>query len=424
MSPPRVHSRGTHRVPGDKSITHRALMLAALARGRSRIERPLDSLDARSTAAALRAMGTGVSPLRPGAAVIVDGHALPETAGATLDCGNSGTTARLLLGLLAGLPGPVRLTGDHSLRQRPMRRVTAPLEQMGASFEAAAAERLPLVIQGGALRPLVWDSPVASAQVKSALLLAGVTGRVAVSVSEPVRSRDHTERMLATFGYRLDIDGTTVHFAPTGSVTPFEITVPGDPSSAAFLVAAAILGRQGSVRIAGVGLNPTRTGFLSVLERMGAVVRRESLAEAAGEPLGDLVVTAGPIGAVAVAADEVPSLVDEVPVLACLAARASGESRFEGLAELRHKESDRLALLAQNLRAIGVVAEVDGDALTVVGTDRPLSGTVRTAGDHRIAMAFAVLARGQQVVVDDPECAAVSFPGFGAALRAIEEETE
>lgn len=423
MPTPMVHPRGTHRVPGDKSITHRALMLAATAEGRSRIVGPLTSLDARSTAAALRVLGTDISPLRTGATIEVEGRGLPATAGARLDCGNSGTTVRLLLGLLAGRPGPVRFSGDGSLRRRPMRRVTAPLSQMGASFEGPA-DSLPIVMMGGRLQPIEWHSPVASAQVKSALLLAGVTGGVPVSVSEPARSRDHTERMLAAFGYRLDIDGTTVRFAPTGRVTPFDITVPGDPSSAAFLVGAALLGRSGSVRIAGVGLNPTRTGFLAVLARMGADVERADLGEMAGEPLGDLIVTASRLNACSVAAHEVPSLIDEVPMLACLAARAEGESRFEGLGELRHKESDRLALLADNLRDIGVEAGVHDDTLTVVGTDKPLAGRVITEGDHRIAMAFAVLARSQRIVIDDPECAAVSFPGFGTALAAIEEETE
>ena len=421
MSTPRAGSHGTHRVPGDKSITHRALMLAALANGRSSIIRPLTSLDARSTAAALRATGADISPLREGATVTVQGRGIRQTAGAILDCGNSGTTVRLLLGLLAGRPGPIRFTGDRSLRRRPMKRVTEPLGLMGARFEGDP-DRLPLVMYGGPLKPLSWDSPVASAQVKSALLLAGVSGGVPVSVREPVRSRDHTERMLASFGYQLDIRDNTVRMEPTGNVTPFEITVPGDPSSAAFLVGAALLGSRGEATIIEVGLNPTRTGFLSVLARMGANIATSNLRTMAGEPIGDIAVKPSRLHAAAVTSEEVPSLVDEVPILACLAARAEGESRFDGLAELRHKESDRLALLAHNLRAIGVEAAAEGDSLVVVGTDRPLRGMVRTDGDHRIAMAFSVLARSGRIVIDDPECAAVSFPGFRAALTAIEEE--
>jgi 3-phosphoshikimate 1-carboxyvinyltransferase len=302
-----------------------------------------------------------------------------------------------------------------------MRRVTEPLALMGARFPGNPAS-LPLTIIGGSLAPLEWHSPVASAQVKGALLLAGVTAGVAVTVSEPTQSRDHTERMLAAFGFRITIDGTTIRFEPTGRVTPFEFTVPGDPSSAAFLAAAAILGRSGAVRIAGIGLNPTRTGFLRVLARMGRPIAEEGVQESGGEPVGDLVVQAGPLRATTVLASEVPALIDEVPILACLAARAEGESRFEGLAELRVKESDRLALLAENLRALGVEASVSGDDLTVVGTDRPLAGRVRTDGDHRIAMAFAVLGAGQPVVIDDPGCADVSFPGFAAAVEAVHQE--
>lgn len=302
-----------------------------------------------------------------------------------------------------------------------MRRITEPLALMGAKFPGNPAT-LPITIIGGGLKSLEWHSPVASAQVKGALLLAGVTAGVPVTVSEPVRSRDHSERMLASFGYRIVVDRTQVRMEPTGRVVPFDLTVPGDPSSAAFLVGAALLGRQGTVRIAGVGLNSTRTGFLRVLERMGARVTLEDLSEMAGEPIGTILATAGPLRAAAIDALEVPSLVDEVPMLACLAARAEGESHFAGLSELRVKESDRLALIAENLRAIGVSASVSGDDLTVVGTDRPLAGRVRTAGDHRIAMAFGVLGWGQAVVIDDPACADVSFPGFHSALAAIARE--
>jgi 3-phosphoshikimate 1-carboxyvinyltransferase len=302
-----------------------------------------------------------------------------------------------------------------------MGRVTEPLSQMGARFQGQR-ERLPLTMAGGRLSPLIWQSPVASAQVKGALLLAGVSGGVPVSVTEPTQSRDHTERMLASFGFRLRIEGTTVHFEPTGRITPFELTVPGDPSSAAFLVAAAILGGSRPVRISGVGLNPTRTGFLRVLERMGRPVAEDGTGLAAGEPIGDLLTSGGTLRSTTVTAPEIPALVDEVPILACLAARAEGESRFEGLSELRVKESDRLALLATNLQAIGIEASVSGDDLTVVGSDRPLAGRVVTGGDHRIAMAFAVLGHGHPVTIDDPDCAAVSFPGFEAAVAAVHQE--
>jgi 3-phosphoshikimate 1-carboxyvinyltransferase len=413
--------RGVHQVPGDKSITHRALLFAALARGNSRIVRPLVSLDTQSTARVLRQLGAAISPLREGAVVSVRGGQWQSSSSQTLDCGNSGTTARLLLGLLAGLPATARLSGDHSLRRRPMRRVTEPLSQMGARFPGNPST-LPLTIIGGRLQGLEWESPVSSAQVKGALLFAGVAAGVPMTITEPVQSRDHTERILESFGYWVTITGTTIRFEPTGQVVPMEWVIPGDPSSAAFLVASALLGRSGTVRIGGVGLNPTRTGFLRVLERMGASITRENVRTVAGEPVGDLVASPARLSGTSVSPSEIPSLVDEVPILACLAARAEGESRFLGLSELRVKESDRLALLVENLTSIGVDASADGDDLTVRGTDRQLGGAVRTAGDHRIAMAFAVLGRGQAVVVDDPACAAVSFPGFDEALAAIERE--
>ncbi len=413
--------RGTHRVPGDKSITHRALMLATLAPGRSTIRGALPSLDARSTAGVLRALGAGISALRSGKVVQVMGRQELVAPRSTLQCGNSGTTARLMLGLLAAQPFQARLTGDASLRRRPMRRVTEPLVHMGAAVQAGRHDGLPLTIRGGPLQPLDWTLPVASAQIKSALLLAGAVAGVPVTLHEPAASRDHTERLLRHFGYPVRVLPGLIAMEPGGRITPFDMPVPGDPSSAAFLLAAAILADGGEIRIAGVGCNPSRLGYLAVLGRMGAPVGVEGVREPFGEPIGELVVRAGPLRAVTVPAAEVPGLIDEVPILACLAARAHGTSRFHGLAELRVKESDRLALVAENLRAIGVTAEVQGDDLVVEGTDALLQGRVRTAGDHRMAMAFMVLGHRSpgRIVVDDPGCAAVSYPGFPAALAAL-----
>lgn len=413
---------GVVRVPGDKSLTHRVLMLAALARGTSLVRRPLASLDARSTARALRALGASVGALRADAAVRVTGRGGFRAPARAVHCGNAGTAARLLLGLLAASPVGVTLTGDRSLRRRPMRRVTEPLGRMGARFQPDLADRLPLTITGGPLEPLRWDLPVSSAQVKSALLLAGVTGRVAVSLREPDGlSRDHTERLLRRFGYRVDdVDGR-IEFEPTGALEPFDATVPGDPSSAAFLVGAAVLASRGALEITGVGLNPTRTRFLDVLRRMGAQVEAETTAEALGEPVGTIRAAASALHATEVAGHEVPALVDEVPLLAVVAARAEGETVFHDVGELRVKESDRLGLIARNLRAVGVRAEAALDTLTVEGTGRPLAGHVVTDGDHRLAMAFAVLGRatGGGIVVDDPRCADVSFPGFEPMLHAV-----
>ena len=281
-------------VPGDKSLTHRLLLLAALAPGRSRLRGALTSLDARSTAGLLRAMGVAVSPLRSGADIVIAGRRRLCRPEGVLDCGNSGTSARLSLGILSAHRFRSTLTGDSSLRRRPMRRVTEPLTLMGARFEGTDPDRLPLTVRGGALSSLEWRLPVSSAQIKGALLFAGMASSQPVALYEPNgRSRDHSERLLRAFGYEVREDSAGwIRFAPTGELRPFEVDVPGDPSSAAFLVGAALLAERGSLRITGVGLNPTRTGFLRVLERMGAGIDAENRSEQAGEPVGDLI--AGP----------------------------------------------------------------------------------------------------------------------------------
>jgi len=339
-----------------------------------------------------------------------------------LDCGNSGTTTRLLLGLLAAHRFAATLTGDASLRRRPMRRVTVPLTQMGARFEQSNGDGLPLTVRGGALRPLRYELPVSSAQIKSALLLAGLAGGVGLELREPHgRSRDHTERMLRAFGFRVVEEDGWIRFSPDGRLEPFELQVPGDPSSAAFLVGAAILAQAGELRVAGVDLNPTRTGFLAVLERMGGPVRLEDVAEHYGEPVGSLVARPAGLRGAEVMASEIPGLIDEIPLLAVLASRADGVTVFREVGELRVKESDRLNLIAENLRAVGTSAEVSGDDLHVMGGDAPPRGSVRTAGDHRLAMAFAVLGTvpGARIRVDDMACAAVSFPRFPETLRGL-----
>lgn len=413
---------GTARVPGDKSITHRVLLLAAMARGTSRIGGALTSLDARSTARVLRQLGAGISPLRPRGVVSVEARGRLRRPEDVLDCGNSGTTARLLLGLLAGHRFAATLTGDGSLRRRPMRRVTVPLSRMGARFTEAGGDGLPLTVRGGPLAPLRYEMPVSSAQIKSSLLLAGLAGGVAVELREPHgRSRDHSERLLRAFGYRVDEDAGWIRFAPTGRVEAFELDVPGDPSSAAFLVGAAVLAEGGELRIARVGVNPTRTGFLAVLGRMGARVTVEDVIDHFGEPVGDLVVRPAALRATEVLPGEIPGLIDEIPLLAVLASRAEGTTIFRQVGELRVKESDRLGLIAENLRSVGSRAEVVGDDLHVEGGAEPPRGPVRSAGDHRLAMAFAVLGTvpGARIRVDDMACAAVSFPRFPEVLRGL-----
>ena len=413
---------GTVRIPGDKSITHRALLFAAMARGTSHVGGALTSLDARSSARVLRRLGAEISPLRAGEVLVITGRGRLRRPDAVLDCGNSGTTTRLLLGLLAGHRLTATLTGDASLRRRPMRRVTVPLSQMGARFVEQGGDGLPLTVRGGPLRPLRYAMPVSSAQIKSSLLLAGLAGGVDVELREPGgRSRDHTERLLHAFGFGVAERDGWIAFRPTGRIEPFDLQVPGDPSSAAFLAGAAVLADAGELRIAGVGVNPTRTGFFEVIGRMGAAVRVENEREHFGEPVADLVIGAAALRATEVRAEEIPGLIDEIPMLAVLASRAQGTSVFRQVGELRVKESDRLGLIAENLRAVGARAEVSGDDLHVTGGDAPPRGPVRTAGDHRLAMAFAVLGTlpGARVRIDDLACAAVSFPDFPATLRSV-----
>ncbi len=418
-------------VPGDKSISHRALLVAALARGESRIRGILTGEDPRATAAILRELGVPVPSL------VADGEVRVSGLGARglrqpsriLDCANSGTTARLMLGVLAGQRLEATLTGDASLRRRPMRRVTDPLARMGARFESRATPgRLPLRIVGGTLRSIDHRLPVASAQVKSALLFAGVTGGVPVRLAEPGVSRDHTERMLAAAGCALirsvegDAHRVRLDHAPS-ALDPVDVDVPGDFSSAAFPLALALLGGAGEgVVLRSVGLNPTRTGLLAVLQRMSARIDVDvRSAPEAGEPAGDLIVHPSDLSATEVRPEEIPGLIDEVPVLAVLAARAQGTTRITGARELRVKESDRLGALAANLSALGVEVEELADGLVIEGTDRPLRGPVEARGDHRIAMAFGVLGAlaGNRVRVDAPSAVDVSYPGFWEMLERV-----
>ena len=419
-----VKVRGVVRPPGDKSISHRALMLAALGRGTSELTGLLTGEDVKSTARVMRQLGADISQIREGMVVV---HASRFTRPASrMNCGNSGTTARLILGILAGQRFAVTLTGDASLRRRPMRRVTEPLRTMGAEIAEQQGDGLPLTIRGGRLRGLVYTSPVASAQVKSALLFAALTGGVPVTIREPYRSRDHTERLFLHLGLTLHEHHAAVSFQPSAvSVPSFELAIPGDTSSAAFLVAAAVLAEGGELLIENVGVNPTRTGYLVVLERMGASVERVNLRDQGGEPVADLLVRPAPAGLAAtrVAAPEIPTLVDEIPVLAALASRARGETVFHEVGELRVKESNRLELLATNLRAVGARAEARGNDLHVEGPARPPRGRVETAGDHRLAMAFAVLGTvpGADVRLTERRSVAISYPRFFADLRNVRE---
>ncbi len=419
------------RIPGDKSLSHRALMLASLADGSSRVSGLLAGEDPQSTAQAFRELGLDLPELPlDGGPVHIEGRGLRalRSPSSPLDLGNSGTTARLLLGILAGQPDlTADLTGDASLCSRPMRRVTAPLGLMGARFEELGEpDRLPLRVHGGTLRYLDYPSPVASAQVKSAVLLAGLVGGVPVQITEPRRSRDHTERMLTAMGASVIShavpEGWRVELRdPPRELRPLDFAVPGDISSAAFLLGLALLGgAQDGLLLEDVGINPTRTGLLPVLERMGGRVRVGDVLEAV-EPRGTLTVSPSRLQSTDVGAAEIPALVDEIPLMAVLAARADGTTRIRGAEELRVKESDRLTALADNLSGLGVEVREYPDGLDITGTDRPLEGTVFTAHDHRIAMAFGILAHQPEndIRIQDPEIADVSFPGFWTLLEEI-----
>lgn len=417
----RLVVRGTLRVPGDKSVSHRALMLGALADGTSTVRGILRSADIESTASSLRAAGWLVPPLADAMQVAGAGLSHLPVPVSRLDCGNSGTTTRLLMGLLAGLPTVATFTGDASLRRRPMRRVATPLAAMGARIEMPeGADGLPLTLHGGGLHALDWTMDKASAQVKSALLLAGITARVPVILRKPGATRDHTERLLRAQGAAIDVGDDMIVLDPPGRLEPLNLTVPGDPSSAAFFACLAAMADGGAITIRDVGLNPGRCGFIDVLRRMGARVEVTERNDLGPEPIGDLLVRPGHLGSTVIGEDEVPGLIDELPVLACLAARASGETVISGAAELRVKESDRIATVVSNLQAIGVQVDERPDGMRIHGTNADLAGTVETHGDHRIAMAFGILAASPRarIAIDDRDCVGVSYPGFWRDLEA------
>ncbi len=413
---------GEVRVPGDKSISHRALMLAALGSGQSRVRGILRSADVESTAAVLRALGANVPALSSDVTVSGRGLRGLREAPSALDCGNSGTTTRLMAGICAGHAFASHFIGDSSLSRRPMRRVARPLEAMGASVELAG-DGLPMTIRGGALRPVDWRSEKSSAQIKSAILLAALVGGVEATVHEPEASRDHSERMLRALGVLVETRGVAVTIHPATAIDPLDVAVPGDPSSAAFFAALAVLSGRGELRLPGVGLNPTRIGFFRALQRMGASVRFEDLSDEGGEPVGTIVAAAsgGALAGVAVGGVEIPTMIDELPMLACVGCRSVGTTEITGAAELRVKESDRIAAVVANLRALGAEAEELPDGMRVTGSDRPLRGRVITHGDHRLAMAFGILATlpGNEITIDDPDCAIVSFPGFWSQLATV-----
>lgn len=419
--------QGTVKVPGDKSISHRALMFGALATGITRITGLLEGEDVVNTAKAVTALGAPAA--KEGDTWVVKGRGvggLAQPAG-PIDFGNSGTGTRLMMGVVAGNPITVTMTGDASLSRRPMRRVLGPLKQMGLEIEDDR-ETLPLTVRGSdALTPMVYELPVPSAQVKSAILLAGLHAAGETTVIEAEATRDHTERMLRYFGAEVtttEKDGKR-HITVKGDaeMTGRDVVVPGDPSSAAFLVSAALLVPGSDVTVQGVLVNETRTGLYTTLREMGADVAFLNEREEGGEPIADIRARSSKLHGVHVPAARAPSMIDEYPVLAAVAAFATGDTIMDGLAELKVKESDRLAVTAAGLAANGVGASVDGDTLTVHGTGGPVRGGGRVAThlDHRIAMAFLTLglASEQPVTVDDTAMIATSFPEFLDLMRQL-----
>lgn len=413
--------RGAVTVPGDKSISHRSLLFNAVGRGRARVRGLLDSADVRSTAGCLRALG--VSLAEDGDAVVVTGRDWQLTEpSSVLDCGNSGTTMRLMTGLLSGQPLHAVLVGDSSLCRRPMSRVTDPLRRMGARIDGRDGGGFaPLSVRGGALQGRAFRPAVASAQVKTALLLAGLQARGTQTIDEPARSRDHSERMLSAMGAPLTSEGTrcTVTAGPLSCV---DVDVPGDISSAAFWLVAGAVVPGSSLQLRGVGINPTRSGVLDVLTRMGASISPEGERLVSGEPVADLVVSHSRLRGVTIGGDDIPRLIDEIPVLAVAAAFAEGETVFKDAGELRVKESDRIQATVTLLRAVGAQVEECPDGLVVTGTGVLHGGEIEAFEDHRIAMAGAVaLAAAEgEGTVRGASAVGVSYPGFFETLRGLQ----
>jgi len=416
--------RGELSVPGDKSISHRAAMFAALATGVSRVRGFLHAEDTLSTAGMMRALGARIEEVSP-TELRIEGkglRALVEPSD-VIDAGNSGTTIRIGSGILAAQPFLSVLTGDRTLRRRPMGRVIEPLVKMGASIRGRDGNRLPpLCIRGGSLRGIRYEMPVASAQVKSSLLLAGLYADSPVTVVEPLLSRDHTERMLKAMGAIVSREGNAVTVAPCERLDPLDVTVPGDISSAAFFLVLAAVTPGSSLTVRGVGVNPFRTGVVEVLRRMGAGIRYSSERVVVGEPVADLVVRGAELAPADVAPEEVPGLIDEVPALCVAAVFAAGRTKIRGAGELRVKESDRIAAMVACLSSLGIPCGEYPDGLWVEGPAAVRPGiSCDSRGDHRIAMSLRVLgaAAGVPIEVKNVECIDTSFPGFQSLLDGL-----
>jgi len=409
-------------VPGDKSIAHRAVIFGSIARGRSRIFNLSGGDDNSRTVRAFRQMGVEIG--RDGAALFVDGSGWRglHAPHATIDCGNSGTTMRLMAGLLAGLPFHSELDGDASLRQRPMQRIIDPLTQMGAQIKSKRGNGLaPLEIEGGGLHGIQYAMPIASAQVKSAILLAALQADGSTAITEPQPSRDHTEVMIRGFGGKVSLAGRTISLQGRQDLVGQDVRIPGDISSAAFFLVAAAALPGSDLTVRNVGCNPTRDGVIEILLRMGAVIEKFNQRFEAGEPVADFRVRGGKLHGVEVGPEWVARTIDEYPILAIAAAAAEGRTIFTDVRELRYKESDRIAAMAEGLRSIGIKVDDRSDGMTIYGNHVIQGGSVRSFADHRIAMSFAIagLLSVDGVIIDDARCADISFPTFFELLEQI-----
>lgn len=413
--------RGEVTPPPDKSISHRAIILASLSEGKSIIRNFLRAEDPLRTIKAFRQMGIEIKEFKE-EELVINGKGLiglrePENI---IDCGNSGTTMRLLCGVLAGQPFRATLTGDESLRSRPMQRIITPLTEMGAKITSEAGYP-PLTIEGGNLKPIHYKSPIASAQVKSAILLAGLYCDGVTTVQEPDRSRDHTERMLKAQGAEVEVEDFQVSIRGKANLKPLDITVPGDFSSAASFIVAGIIVADSEILIKNVGINPTRTGLLEILRMMGARIEVENEGEVSGEAVADLYVRHSVLRGVTIGGDLILRAIDEFPILCVAASVAQGITKITGAKELRLKESDRIASMAEELRKMGVSIEELPDGVIIKGRERLRDATVHSHGDHRVAMAMAVaglVAQGK-TIVEDTACIDTSFPGFFEELNKL-----
>ncbi|RJQ40350.1 MAG: 3-phosphoshikimate 1-carboxyvinyltransferase [Nitrospiraceae bacterium] len=422
--------RGKIVPPPDKSISHRAVMLASIADGKSIVRNFLRAEDTMSTLNSFRKLGVKIEENRgqgKNTKLTIYGkgiHGLKEPA-SVIDCGNSGTTARLMSGILAGNPFFSALTGDDSLRQRPMARVINPLKEMGAEISARNADKyLPMKIKGGHLKAINYKMPVASAQVKSCLILAGLYAKGTTAITEPQKSRDHTERMLKAMGANIEVKGLNIRVQGLGNkkLNPVDITIPSDFSSAAFFIAGALIVPDSEILIKNVGMNPTRTGFLKVIKEMGAYIKIENIRDVSGEPVADIHCRAtGNLKAAKISGDIMPSLIDEFPILCVLATQAEGVTKIKGAEELRVKESDRIQAMAEGLRKMGAEVKEFKDGLSIKGNAKLKGASIDSYKDHRIAMAFSIAAliASGKTIINGISSVNISFPGFFEMLKKL-----